>query len=153
MSEIKLNDRSFRLQKLDALTQLAIAVKLLPIIPSLKPVMSAAVDAANRFKDADAAVARGETPAEAPAEFEVSDDMIVNLGAALNKLGDDGRNYIIAACLRAVLMEVQNGGYLPAWSIRTEAPDPSIDLVTMLRLTYAVVMENIPSFSTAPASK
>lgn len=153
MAELTLNGRAYRTQKLDALTQLAIAVKLLPVVPSLKPVMTAAADMAKRLADADAAVAAGQQPAEAPAEPEMPDELLVNLGAALQRLGDEGRNFIVAACLRGVLMEVQGGGFLPAWNNRTESPDPSIDVVTMIRLVYAVVMDNIASFSTALASK
>lgn len=153
MAEITLNGRAFRLQKLDALTQLAIAVKLLPVVPALKPVMTAAADMAKRIADADQAVAEGRQPDAAPAEAEIPEDLLVNLGGALQKLGDDGRNYVIAACLRAVLMEAEGGGFLPAWSTRTEAPDPTIDVVTLIRLVYAVVMDNIASFSTALASK
>lgn len=153
MAEVTLNDRQYRLLKLDALTQLAIAVKLLPVVPSLKPLMAAAAEMDQRIAEADRAVEEGREPDAAPPEPEIPDELIVNLGTALQKLGDDGRNYIIGACLRGVLMETEGGGFLPAWSTRTDTPDPAIDVVTMIRLVYAVVMDNIAPFSTALASK
>lgn len=152
MSEITLNGRSFRLQKLDALTQLAIGLKLLPVVPALKPLLAASADLRARMEAADKAVAEGREPDSRPEEAELSDDAIVQLGTALQKLGDDGRNYIIAACLGAVLMEIPGGGFLPAWSVHDGKPDSSIDVVTMIRLVYAVILDNVTSFSTAMAA-
>jgi hypothetical protein len=154
MTEFTLNGRAWRMaRKLDALTQLAIAIKLMPLIPSLRPVMAAAGEARKRIEAAELAIAEGREPESQPDESELSDDMLVHLGVALNTLGDDGRNYVIGACLGVVLMEVPGGGFLPAWHVGNQSPDPSIDMVTMLRLVYAVVMDNISNFSTALASK
>lgn len=151
-TELTLNGREWRLRKLDALTQLAIGVKLLPVIPSLRPVLAASAELRARLAAADEAIAEGREPEKLPDDAGVSDEALMRLGAALQVLGDDGRNYIVGACLGAVMMQV-GGGFLPAWSARDQAPDPSIDLVTMMRLVYAVVMDNITGFSTALSAK
>ena len=153
MSEFTLNGRAFRLQKLDALTQLAIGVKVLPIVPALKPAFAAAADMRARVAAAEKAAAEGREPDEPISGAELSDEAVMHLAAAVQTLGDDGRNYVIGACLRAVLMEIPGGGFLPAWSARDDKPDASIDVVTMVRLVYAVIMDNISSFSTAMSAK
>lgn len=153
MSEITLSGRAFRLQKLDALTQLAIGVKVLPLVPALKPAFAAAADMRARLAAAEKAAAEGREPDAPIAEAELSDEAVTMLAAAAQKLGDEGRNYVIGACLRAVLMEIPGGGFLPAWSARDEKPDASIDVVTMIRLVYAVIMDNITSFSSQMSAK
>ncbi len=153
MSELTINGRAFRLQKLDPLTQLAIGIKALPLVPALRPAFAAAADMRARVAAAAEAAAEGREPEEPIAGAELSDADVMHLAAAVQKLGDDGRNYIIGACLRGVLMETEGGGFLPAWSTRTDTPDPSIDVVTMIRLVYAVVMDNISSFSSQMSAK
>lgn len=153
MAEFTLNGREWRTQKLDALSQLAIAIKVLPLVPKLRPLMTAVADMRRREEVATAAVAEGREPEAPPPDDGAMEQMLVHLGAALNELGDDGRNYVIGTCMKRVLMQVGGGGFLPAWSVRDEAPDPSIDLVTMMRLVYSVIMDNISDFSTALGSK
>ncbi|MGS0639973.1 phage tail assembly chaperone, partial [Citrobacter sp. VF227] len=129
MSEITLNGRAFRLQKLDPLTQLAIGIKVLPLAPALRPAFAAAADMRARVAAAEKAAAEGRQPDAPIADAELSDEAVTMLAAAAQKLGDEGRNYVIGACLRAVLMEIPGGGFLPAWSTRDEKPDASIDVV------------------------
>lgn len=149
MAEFSLNGREFRTGKLDALTQLAIAVKLMPIIPALQPVMAAVAEQRAASVEADRAVIAGVEPPAGPAPLDL--EAVGRLGMAMNALPDEGRNYIIGACLSVVLGEA-GGGFLPVWNASLKAPDASLDLVTMLQLVYRVVMDNIASFSNALGS-
>lgn len=150
MAEFTLNGRGYKTGKLDALTQLSIAVKVLPIIPAMKPVAEAYAKHRAAAVENARAIQAGETM-EAIPEFDMA--ILARLGEALASLPDDSRNGIIAACLKVVFYQPEGSpGYLPAWSTRDSAPADGMNMVVMLRLVWAVFMDNLESFSKALAS-
>lgn len=131
MIEIELNGQTYRLNKLNAMTQFHVSRKLASVLPSVLPLLSSVRNgslAAAMNGDADA-LAKAAEP----------------FGKALAEMSDDNANYVLNTCLSVVLRK-QGDNWRPVQSPDGVLMFDDVDLGTLLPLVFRVLKESLGGF-------
>jgi len=144
--EITLNGVRYSSVRLDAFKQFHIARRLAPVVLSLGMGASLMM----KFKEANASAMPKSKDAEAQddlAAMAVAGKPIADVLAAMS---DTDSEYVLKLCLGAVSREQAGTGFAPILNSAGSLLFSDLDLVTMLQLAHAVVMENLGNFMPAP---
>lgn len=130
--------------QLNALEQFAISVKLMPIVPQLKPMLTHYAEIRRAQEAREQAEEAGQTD-NLPPVPELDYELIGQLGQALGVLKDEERDNIMRLCLQSVF--VQKGpGAMPVWPKSDPKPPADVNMVQMLGIVWNVVTGNLSSF-------
>jgi hypothetical protein len=134
---------SYRLNKMPVRVQFQVARRLAPVVMHMRGVLGSLPPV-----DADPAIAPIAS-AMASTDFLGALEPLVE---AIGGLPDETCDYVLDACLSAVQRN-QGPAWTPIWNARGKTMQfDDIDLPTMLRLTAAVLQENLGGFFPAPPS-
>lgn len=123
--EFDIQGHTYKVSKLDAMSQFHIVRRLLPVLGELVPAVKM----------------EGETP-------ELSMDAIPAIGTAISKISDDDSNYVLYGLLAGVSLQEPNGlGWSKVLSGNTLMYSHiSESLSIMLQLAFKSLMHNFTGF-------
>jgi hypothetical protein len=119
MTELAIEDKTYRTGKLDAKTQFHIVRRLLPLVSSIGTLSADRLDMTN---------------------------MVTAFADAISKLSDEDCDYVLAKAL-SVCQRKEGQAWAPVWNRSADRMQyDDIDLVVMMQLTVAVLQENLGGF-------
>lgn len=122
MAEFTLGTERFQSRKIEPMTQMKIVKRIMPVIGSITAVHE------GKFT--------GKT-------------LMGSLTGSLGKLADDDLDYIVAECLKVTRKQEVNM-WADTWNLQVNKPQyANMELLTILQICVAVIMDNIAGFSNA----
>lgn len=121
--DVEINGFNFRVGKLNAMVQLHVARRVLPIMGALVGLMQSGA--------AEAITAENALPA---------------MAEQIAGMPDADVDYVVQACLRVVQRENDKGGWSAVMTPSGQLMFEEIDMMVMLQLVGAVVKENLGGF-------
>lgn len=131
MTEIELQNNTYRIGKLDAFKQLHVSRKIAPIIPTLIPIF---VSLSKEGAKAD--------------DLGSMADILGPFADGIASMKDSDAEYVLSTCLSAVQRRSADGvAYVPVWAAQQNVSRfDDMDLGVMLQLTVRVIQESLSSF-------
>lgn len=148
-STVTVTGNEYRVGRLNARQQFHVARRIAPVIASISQVAREITPAATNGEMPD-------EPEQEQAEQQL-DELAQNrlfavIAEALSKMSDVDCDYVISTCMSAVQRR-QGEHFMPVWNKNADQPQfGDIDLPTLMQLSWAVIQENLASFTPAQLS-
>lgn len=132
MTELELQGKTYRVNKLDAFKQLHVSRRIAPIVPTLIPV----------FME----IAAGGESGDLFSNTEKLAESLQPFAEAIADMDDAKAEYVIGTCLSVV--QRQNGqGWTNVWNVQANCSMfDDMDMSVMLPLVIQVIKDNLGSF-------
>lgn len=126
MTTVEMDGKTYRIGRLNAMDQWAVARRILPVLGAL-----------------------AGTKPDAMAGGRLDD--FLPLMEAVARIPDDDVNAVLAKCLSKVEAQVAPNVWMPVWNVQAGQPqDTAMELPTLFKLVMEVVTANVGGFFPAP---
>jgi hypothetical protein len=130
MIEFKLNDKEYRVEKLDAFKQLHVSRKIAPLIPAMIPIFLKIAKMQGKFQE----------------NIDALPQTLQPFADALAELPDESAEYVYITCLSVVRRRAMDHWAAVISPGTRISPFDDIDFVTMTQLVIRVIEHNLGPF-------
>lgn len=139
MIQFQIDDKNYRLEKLDTFSQLHLARKVAPLLPKLLPVLPVALSVGIQIKDA--VEKKQDVPISSMESISYILEPAIDAMATMSK---EDVEYVVGLCL--TVAKRQSGDvWMAAWH-NGQLMLGDMDMVTMVKIVWKVIEMNLANY-------